>query len=122
MVWFFPFPSRLVPSRRVGWSDGTGRTRKKGDLEMDGEAKEKDSELLANIKRLTVRVLDNLDQGTERRTLDEQQKRLLSSTGARLLRLWRTVEREGRSRRTDELTDRISRLMPEKTETGGVTV
>lgn len=89
---------------------------------MNGEAGEKDSELLANIKRLTVRVLDNLDQGTERRTLDEQQKRLLSSTGARLLRLWRLVEREARSRRVDEEAERLSRIVTERSGEGGVTV
>jgi len=45
-------------------------------------------DLLANIRRLTVNVLDNLEAGTKDRTLDQGQKRLLSSTGARLLRLW----------------------------------
>lgn len=88
---------------------------------MDDEAKTKDSELLANIKRLTVRVLDNLDEGSERRTLDEQQKRLLSSTGARLLRLWRIVEREGHSKRIDEEADRITRTGEETIENGDVT-
>jgi len=71
---------------------------------------ENESELLLNIKRLTVRVLDNLDDGSKNRTLDQQQKRLLSSTGARLLRLWRMVEREGRSRRAVEETARVPEL------------
>ena len=74
---------------------------------MDSETKEGDTELLASIKRLTVRVLDNLDAGSANRTLDEQQKRLLSSTGARLLRLWRMVEREGRSERVVEEAGKI---------------
>lgn len=87
---------------------------------MDVAAREKDSELLANIKRLTVRVLDNLDEGSERRTLDEQQKRLLSSTGARLLRLWRIVEREGRSRRIDEEAERVTRTVAG--QNGGVAI
>src|SRR2546428_11532259 len=52
-------------------------------------------ELLANIRRLTVMVLDNLETGSKDRTLDQGQKRLLSSTGARLLRLWRGVLRGG---------------------------
>jgi hypothetical protein len=42
--------------------------------------------------------LDNLEAGSRDRTLDQGQKRLLSSTGARLLRLWRIVLREGGSR------------------------
>jgi hypothetical protein len=48
-------------------------------------------ELLANIRRLTVAVLDSLEEGSRDKTLDQGEKRLLSSTGARLLRLWRTT-------------------------------
>jgi hypothetical protein len=69
-----------------------------------------ESELLANIRRLTVRVLDDLEEGSRNRTLDQQQKRLLSSTGARLLRLWRLVEREGRSKRAIEAAGRVDGL------------
>jgi len=46
-------------------------------------------ELLANIRRLTIAVLDNLEEGSRDKTLDQGQKRLLSSIGSRLLRLWR---------------------------------
>ena len=60
------------------------------------------SELLANIRRLTVMVLDDLDEGSRLRTLDQGQKRLLSATGTRLLRLWRLALREGGSRRVEE--------------------
>ena len=56
--------------------------------------KEGYDDLLASIRRLTVMVLDNLEAGSRDRTLDQGQKRLLSSTGARLLRLWRIVLRE----------------------------
>jgi hypothetical protein len=48
-------------------------------------------ELLANIRRLTVAVLDSLEEGSRDKTLDQGEKRLLSSTGARLLRLWRST-------------------------------
>ena len=54
-------------------------------------------ELLANIRRLTIMVLDNLEMGTRDRTLSQAEKRLLSSTGTRLLRLWRAVQRDGGS-------------------------
>src|SRR3989441_6314358 len=64
-------------------------------------------ELLANIRRLTVMVLDNLETGSKDRTLDQGQKRLLSSTGARLLRLWRVVLREGGAQRVAEDLSRI---------------
>ncbi len=68
-------------------------------------------ELLANIRRLTVMVLDNLETGSKDRTLDQGQKRLLSSTGARLLRLWRVVLREGGSPRVAEDFGRIEELL-----------
>ena len=48
-------------------------------------------ELLVNIRRLTIAVLDNLEEGSRDKTLDQGQKRLLSSTGSRLLRLWRST-------------------------------
>jgi hypothetical protein len=38
-------------------------------------------DLLANIRRLTVMVLDNLEAGTRDNTVDQGQKRLLGSTG-----------------------------------------
>ena len=65
---------------------------------MSGEKnRESYGELLANIRRLTIMVLDNLDTGTRDRTLSQGEKRLLSSTGTRLLRLWTAVQREGGS-------------------------
>ena len=78
---------------------------------MENERSE--SELLANIRRLTVRVLDNLDEGSRNRTLDEQQKRLLSSTGTRLLRLWRLVEKEDESKRVEKDSRSIGEPAPE---------
>ena len=51
-------------------------------------------ELLVNIRRLTIAVLDNLEEGSRDKTLDQGQKRLLSSTGSRLLRLWRSTLKE----------------------------
>jgi len=68
-------------------------------------------ELLANIRRLTVMVLDNLEAGSRDRTLDQGQKWLLSSTGARLLRLWRAALREGGSQRVAEDLVRIEGLL-----------
>jgi hypothetical protein len=67
-----------------------------------GKQKEGYDDLLASIRRLTVMVLDNLEAGSRDRTLDQGQKRLLSSTGARLLRLWRIVLREEGSPRISE--------------------
>src|SRR6267143_4931389 len=81
-----------------------------GRLGME-EGREDYGELLANIRRLTVIVLDNLEAGSRDRTLDQGQKRLLSSTGARLLRLWRTVLREGASQRIADDLGRIEGLV-----------
>ena len=69
------------------------------------------SELLANIRRLTVMVLDDLEEGSRLRTLDQGQKRLLSATGSRLLRLWRLALRDGGSRRVVEEARRIEGLV-----------
>ena len=68
-------------------------------------------ELVANIRRLTVMVVDNLEAGSRDRTLDQGQKRLLSSTGARLLRLWRVVLREGGSQKVVEDFGKIEVLV-----------
>ncbi len=67
-------------------------------------------ELLANIRRLTVMVLDDLEEGSRLRTLDQGQKRLLSATGTRLLRLWRLALRDGGSRRVVEEARRIAAM------------
>jgi hypothetical protein len=68
-------------------------------------------DLLTNIRRLTVMVLDHLEEGSRDNMLDQGQKRLLSSTGARLLRLWRVVLREGGSERVAEDMGRIEGLL-----------
>src|SRR5712691_5164608 len=76
-------------------------------MAQEGSGEQADRrELSANIRRLAIAVLDNLEQGSRDKTLDKGEKRLLSSTGARLLRLWksaltyerpnRTVRRAGR--------------------------
>ena len=57
--------------------------RKRMALEDSVESASR-KELLANIRRLTIVVLDNLEQGSRDTTLDQGQKRLLSSTGSRL--------------------------------------
>ena len=73
-------------------------------------------ELLANIRRLTVMVLDDLEEGSRLRTLDQGQKRLLSATGSRLLRLWRLALRDGGSRRVLVEARRIDGLVSETGE------
>ena len=56
-------------------------------------------------------VLDNLETGSRDNTLDQGQKRLLSSTGARLLRLWRVTLRMGGSQRVAEDLSKIEGLL-----------
>src|SRR2546428_9733817 len=63
-------------------------------VEEDSGGESGRKELLANIRRLTIAVLDNLEEGSKDKTLDQGQKRLLSSTGSRLLRLWRNTLRD----------------------------
>jgi hypothetical protein len=92
-------------------SDETG-ARKEFDrnLEQENCGEELDcKELLANIRRLTITVLDNLDQGSRDRTLDQGEKRLLSSTGARLLRLWRsTLKDESKNEAIGQARKRVA--------------
>jgi len=57
-------------------------------------------ELLANIRRLTIAVLDNLEEGSRDKTLGQGEKRLLSSTGTRLLRLWRSTLKDESNNQT----------------------
>jgi hypothetical protein len=59
-------------------------------------------ELLTNIRRLTIAILDNLEEGSRDKTLDQGQKRLLSSTASRLLRLWRSTLNDDEIRQTSE--------------------
>jgi hypothetical protein len=74
-----------------------------GSLNVHDE-REGYGDLMVSIRRLTIMVLDNLEAGTRDNVLDQGQKRLLSSIGVRLLRLWRAVLREGGSERlADEL-------------------
>src|SRR5207249_8214222 len=73
-------------------------------------------ELLANIRRLTVMVLDDLEEGSRLRTLDQGQKRRLSATGSRLLRLWRLALRDGGTRRVLVEALRIDGLVSETGE------
>jgi len=64
-------------------------------------------ELLANIRKLTIAILDNLEEGSRDKTLDQGEKRLLSSTGARLLRLWRsTLKDESNNQTVDRVQER----------------
>ena len=65
-------------------------------------------ELLANNRRLTITVLDNLEEGSRDKTLDQAQKRLLSSTGSRLLRLWKSTLK-------DDAISRMSSQAPKTT-------
>jgi len=60
-------------------------------VEEDSGGESGRKELLANIRRLTIAVLDNLEGGSRNKTLDQGEKRLLSSTGSRLLRLRRST-------------------------------
>ena len=86
--------------------------RKRMALEDSGESASQ-KELLANIRRLTIAVLDNLEQGSRDKTLDQGQKRLLSSTGgSRLLRLWKNTLKDANKQTVDDARDKA--LLSEK--------
>ncbi len=78
-------------------------------------------ELLSNIRRLTIMVLDNLEEGSRDKTLDQSQKRLLSSTASRLLRLWKNTLKDDGIQRIQNDPPRVERVASTKTEkTSGV--
>ncbi len=54
---------------------------------------------MAHVRRLTVIVLDMLEEGSEKKTIEDREKRLLASTASKLLRFWRTTEREAAANR-----------------------
>lgn len=85
---------------------------------MAVESREEYRELLANVRRLTIMVLDDLEEGLKERTLDQAQKRLLSSTGTRLLRLWRSVLHERGSELTTDELNRISGELSKASKSG----
>ncbi len=88
--------------------------------ESSGEASVR-VELLANIRRLTIMVLDNLEEGSRDKTLDQAQKRLLSSTASRLLRLWRSTLKDDADQRIEKGPGKVERVASSKTEkTSGV--
>jgi len=79
--------------------------RQKMKLEDSGESASR-KELLASIRRLTIAVLDNLEEGSRDKTLDQGQKRLLSSTGSRLLRLWKNTLKDANKQTVDDARDK----------------
>jgi hypothetical protein len=81
--------------------------------EEDSEGQLGRKDLLANIRRLTIAVLDNLEEGSRDKTLDQGEKRLLSSTGARLLRLWRSTLKDESNSETIAQARKIA-VVPEE--------
>jgi hypothetical protein len=71
-------------------------------------------ELLANIRRLTIFILDELEQESKRKLLEPAEQRMLSSAAIRLMRLWRTVPREGGSKSAIGDLNKISSLFTER--------
>jgi hypothetical protein len=71
-------------------------------------------ELLANIRRLTIFVLDELEQESKQKLLDPAEQRMLSSAAIRLMRLWRTVLREGASKNATGELNKVSGLFTER--------
>lgn len=55
-------------------------------------------EILRNIRRLTVFTLDALEEGSRKKTLEDREKRLLTSNATRLLRLWKSTMKEAGSK------------------------
>jgi len=91
--------------------------REKMGLEDSGESASR-KELLASIRRPTIAVLDDLEEGSSDKTLDQGQKRLLSSTGSRLLRLWKNILNDANKQTVDDAPDKA--LLSEEPDKGMV--
>jgi hypothetical protein len=70
--------------------------------------------LLANIRRLTIFVLDELEEESKQKLLEPTEQRMLSSAAIRLMRLWRTVLREGGSKTATGELNKINSLLTER--------
>ena len=75
------------------------------------------TDLLANIRRLTTFVLDELEQETRLKLLDPAEKRMLTSAAIRLMRLWNMVMREGESKSAVVELNEITTLFPQTSRT-----
>jgi hypothetical protein len=81
----------------------------------------KRTEALADLRRLTTVILDNLEEGSRNRLMDPKEMRLLGGTAIRSIRLYlKTLEGDRKRRLYEEENDSSAkeRLDEDQTTTG----
>src|SRR6266487_77118 len=78
---------------------GKHQNREESRLE-DSDKDLKRSEALADLRRLTTVILDNLEEGSRDRLMDPKEMRLLGGTAIRSIRLYLKTLDEHHTRRT----------------------
>ena len=81
------------------------------------------SEALADLRRLTTVILDNLEEGSRNRLMDPKEMRMLGGTAIRSIRLYLKTLEEDRTRRSKEKADSsaqesLGSLREDQTTTG----
>ena len=81
------------------------------------------SEALADLRRLTTVILDNLEEGSRNRLMEPKEMRMLGGTAIRSIRLYLKTLEEDRTRRSKEKADSsaqegLGRLREDQTTTG----
>jgi hypothetical protein len=81
------------------------------------------SEALADLRRLTTVILDNLEEGSRNRLMDPKEMRMLGGTAIRSIRLYLKTLEEDRTGRSKEKADssaqeNLGSLQEDQTKTG----
>jgi len=91
---------------------GKHQNREESRLE-DSDKDLKRSEALADLRRLTTVILDNLEEGSRNRLMDPKEMRLLGGTAIRSIRLYLKTLEEDRVRRSKEQEKDSPQKIPE---------
>jgi len=78
----------------------------------DSDKDLKRSEALADLRRLTSVILNNLEEGSRNRLIDPKEIRLLGGTAIRSIRLYLKTLEEDRSRRSKEKANASPQKIP----------
>ncbi len=79
----------------------------------DSDKVSKWSEALADLRRLTTVILDNLEEGSRNRLMDPKEMRLLGGTAIRSIRLYLKTLEGDRTKLSKEKEDDSARKVPE---------
>ena len=87
---------RLRDVTRLGWKTLEGRV---GDGSLERGQPGDIQELLAQVRRLTILVLDMIEEGKEGKTMEDHDKRFLVGYASKLFRLWKTTANQAAAER-----------------------